>query len=142
MILPLFAKIGGGVLVVVALVAGFNLWLGKRDDAAFARGVASIERQVLEERVRADAAERLSERTMALTATLIGSRSGAQLSDLTIKLESQQKDLSREIQADRGADCRISDGVLNALRAERATVNASIAASNPGEPRPAGDAAR
>jgi len=129
-----FVKIGGIALVAVVLVVGVTTWLGKRDDAAFRRGVEATEAQVRQATDRANAAERKLELSMSLTTTLIGQRAQTQGSALTIKLETMQKDLAREIQTDAGARCRVADGVLSALQAQRTAVNAGIAASDPGQP--------
>jgi hypothetical protein len=129
-----FAKVGGALLAAALVVIAFNVWLGKRDDAAFRRGVDSTEAQVRQETDRANAAERKLELSMNTTQQLIGQRAQAQASALTIKLEPLQKDLVREIQADAGSRCRVADGVLGTLKAQRAAVNAGIAASDPGQP--------
>lgn len=129
-----FAKIGGAALLVIAFVVGTHIWLDKRDQAAFQRGSDTKAAEVAAEVTRANENARLLEKSLVLIATATGDRANTQGSALTVKLEPLVKELTHEIQADRGADCAVSDGVRRTLKDQRAAVNAGVAASSPSQP--------
>jgi hypothetical protein len=130
-----FIKFGGVALLVAGVIFGTHMWLDHRDSVAFQRGVDSKTAEVAQAVTRANDNARLLEQAMGSMSNAIGGRANAQQAALTVKLEPLVKELTNAINSDPNARCALSDGVRGAIKDQRATVNAGIAASDPGQPR-------
>lgn len=128
-------------LAIVIAVAGawwaFTTWRDNLVTAAENRGFGRAEQQY---KAAVDAANRITEHDntqMTLFATALGALGQQRAQAIDLHVQPQIDRIQNEVANDpRYRDCRVSDGVLGAANAARASVDADVRASNPAPDRP------
>lgn len=133
--LVVLSKVWKPVAIVAAVGAAWwavTTWRDNLIAAAENRGFARAEQQFTVKVEAANAIATHDTNQMQLFAGMIGGLTAQRAQAIDLKIVPQTERIQNEVASDpRYRDCRVSDRVLDAANAARATVDAGIAASNP-----------
>ncbi|SFJ51508.1 hypothetical protein SAMN03159338_1626 [Sphingomonas sp. NFR04] len=120
------------IAVVAAAWWGFSSWRENLVESADARGFARAEELY---KAQVEAANKVAEHDtnqMDRMALVLGALTQNRTQELRVNLAPAQERMKNEVAADpRYRECVVTDGMLANINAQRAAVDAAVAASNP-----------